>query len=173
MYDKYCSKHETAHQCIKSGCENERYGSGFYCSEHKCAKSGCTNEKGWLSDYCSTHTVNMRDRMDVSLFYFDLNSAGGIKLTFKARNKSGKEIKYVRFDITMQNAVGDRLRDDISDSYTIPVEIIGPIASGSQIELSKELVGYCDNCARIDIDDVTIVYMDGTSETGRLGYYAD
>lgn len=73
----------------------------------------------------------------------------------------------------MQNAVGDSLKDDISGNYTLPVEIIGPVKAREEVYMYYELIGYCDNCARIDVNDVTIIYTDGTSETGRLGYYAD
>lgn len=171
--DTYCYLHEKEHQCIVDSCENSKYGDSEYCSDHKCAKTGCTNKSNWSGDYCDEHTVDMRTRLDMKTFNFSLNSAGGIELDFRATNKSGKEIKYVRFDITMQNAVGDRLTDDIKGDYTIPVEIIGPVKAGKEVYMSDELVGYCDNCARIDVNDVTIIYTDGTSETGRLGYYAD
>lgn len=39
--------------------------------------------------------------------------------------------------------------------------------------MRDEIIGYCDNLARIDIKDITILYTDGNSETGHLGYYAD
>lgn len=171
--DTYCYLHEQEHACTVDGCENSKYGDSEYCSEHKCAKTGCTNKHNWSGDYCDTHTVNMRDRLEMTAFSFSLNSAGGIKLTFRGKNKSGKEIKYVRFDITMKNAVGDSLTDDISGDYSIPVEIIGPVKAGKEVYLNSELVGYCDNCARVDVNDITIIYTDGTSETGHLGYYDD
>lgn len=171
--DTYCYLHEKEHQCTVDGCENSKYGESEYCSEHICAEPGCTNKHNWSSDYCDTHTVNMRDRLEMTTFNFSLNSAGGIELTFRAKNKSRKEIKYVRFDITMKNAVGDSLTDDISGDYSIPVEIIGPVKAGKEVYLNSELIGYCDNCARVDVNDVTIIYTDGTSETGHLGYYAD
>lgn len=171
--DSYCYSHKKEHQCTVDRCINDRYGESEYCSEHKCAKTGCTNKSNRSGDYCDEHTVDMRTRLDMITFNFSLNSAGGIELDFRATNKSRKEIKYVRFDITMQNAVGDRLTDDIKGDYTIPVEIIGPVKAGKEVYMSDELVGYCDNCARIDVNDVTIIYTDGTSETGRLGYYAD
>lgn len=171
--DTYCYSHKAEHTCSYSGCDSFKLDGGEYCYSHTCEKTGCYNQKGYGSDYCTDHQVDMRKRLDMIDFSFGLNSAGGIKLTFRAKNKSGKEIKYVRFDITMQNAVGDSLKDDISGDYSIPVEIIGPVKAGKEVYLGSELVGYCDNCARIDVNDVTIIYTDGTSETGRLGYYAD
>lgn len=167
----YCFEHEREHQCTVDGCENSKYGGSEYCSEHKCAKTGCTKEHSWSGDYCKDHTVNMRDRLDLESFNFRLDSAGGIELCFEAKNTSGKEIKYVRFDISMKNAVGDRLTDDIRGEYTIPVEIIGPVKPQRDVDMYYENIGYCDNCARIDVDDITIIYTDGTSETGHFGYY--
>ena len=39
------------------------------------------------------------------------------------------------------------------------------------VSMKDEIIGRCDTCARIDIDDITIVYWDGTSETGYFGSY--
>ena len=35
------------------------------------------------------------------------------------------------------------------------------------------IIGYNDNCKRIDIDEVTLVYTDGTSQTGHYGWYSE
>lgn len=100
-----------------------------------------------------------------------MNSAGGITFNFSAKNSTGKEIKYVRFDVGLENAVGDSVQDEIKRSSSVSVEIVGPVKAGGTVSMSNEIIGYCDTCARIDIDDITIVYTDGTSETGHFGYY--
>ena len=43
---------------------------------------------------------------------------------------SGKEIKYIRFDVEFRNAVGDKIQDEITDKYSVFVEVVGPIANG-------------------------------------------
>lgn len=168
--DTYCYQHEKEHQCIVDGCDNMKYGDSDYCSEHKCEQAGCNNKKSFLSDYCEDHIIDMRKRLTDSSFYFFLNSAGGIEFDFSAKNFTGKEIKYVRFNVELRNAVGDRVEDEIKNTTSVSVEIVGPIEAGSKFSFS-DIIGYCDTCARIDIDDITIVYKDGTSETGHFGYY--
>ncbi len=169
--DRYCYKHEKEHLCEYSGCDEYRVDGGEYCYEHTCSESGCYNSKGYGSDYCIDHQVDMRERLTDSSFYFLLNSAGGIDFNFSARNSTGKEIKYVRFEVELRNAVGDLVQDEIKNTSSVSVEIVGPVEAGSMIYMSNEIIGYCDTCARISIDDITIIYTDDTSETGHFGYY--
>lgn len=170
-YDSYCYTHKAEHACTYLGCKYYKLDGGEYCYEHTCVEMGCYNKKGFGSDYCTEHQVDMRERLTDSSFYFSLNSAGGIKFNFNAKNSTGKEIKYVRFDVELRNAVGDLVKDEIKNTTSVSVEIVGPVKSGSNVNMSNEIIGYCDTCARIDIDDITIIYTDGTSETGHFGYY--
>lgn len=167
----YCYMHEKEHACAVDGCDDSKVSGGKYCYEHTCKQTGCYNKKYFGSDYCSAHQVNMRERLTDSSFDFSLNSAGGIKFSFYAKNSTGKEIKYVRFDVTLKNAVGDLVKDEIKNSTSVRVEIIGPVKSGGRVSMTNEIIGYCDTCSRIDINNITIIYTDGTSETGHFGYY--
>ena len=49
---------------------------------------------------------------------------------------------------------------------------MGPIASGKSANF-EDIIGYNDNCARIDINEVTLIYTDGTSQTGHYGWYTE
>lgn len=168
-YNKYCYTHQKEHACSYYGCDNYKLDGGEYCYEHTCEESGCYNQKGYSSDYCTEHQVDMRKKLG-NEFSFRVNSAGGVELDFRAKNNSGKEIKYIRFDVEFRNAVGDKIQDEITDKYSVSVEVVGPISSGESANF-KDIIGYNDNCARIDIDEVTIIYMDGTSQTGHYGWY--
>lgn len=169
--DTYCFFHEGEHACTYSGCENSKVTGGEYCSEHTCDESGCYNKVGYNSSYCTDHQVDMRKKLG-NEFSFSVNSAGGIELNFRAKNNSGKEIKYIRFDVEFRNAVGDRIQDEITDDYSVSVEVVGPIKSGKSADF-EDIIGYNDNCARIDINEVTIIYTDGTSQTGHYGWYTE
>ena len=171
--DSYCYAHEAEHTCSYSGCDNLRVDGGEYCYSHTCSKEACYNQKEYNSDYCSDHQVDMRKRLAHSSFYFFLNSVGGISFTFNAQNYSGKEIKYVRFDVELRNAVGDLVQDEIKRTTSVPVEIVGPVKPNEQVSMKSEIIGYCDTCSRLEIDDITIIYTDGTSETGHFGYYCE
>lgn len=169
--NKYCYIHEKEHSCEYSGCDNYKVDGGDYCYEHTCAESGCYNEKGYGSDYCTEHQIDMRQKLG-NEFSFSVNSAGGVTLNFNAKNNSGKEIKYIRFDVEFRNAVGDRINDEITRDSSVSVEVVGPISSGKSANFS-DIIGYNDNCKRIDIDEVTLVYTDGTSQTGHYGWYSE
>lgn len=157
------------HNCTFYGCINSKVSGEEYCLEHICDESGCSNQVEDNSSYCTGHQV---DKKLGNEFDFRVNSAGGVELDFRAKNNSGKEIKYIRFDVEFRNAVGDRIPNEITGNYRVSVEVVGPIKSGESADF-KDIIGYNDNCARIDINEVTIIYMDGTSQTGHYGWYSE
>lgn len=169
--DRYCYSHRIELCCEEEDCDSTKVNGGTYCTSHTCEKTGCFERRYLNTNYCLTHQVNMRDNLIDSSFYFNLNSAGGIVFNFKATNATSKEIKYVRFNVGLYNAVGDRAYDEITDEHEVSVEIIGPVKPRGTIELSKEIIGYCDNCAKVEIRNITLIYSDGSSETGRFNYY--
>lgn len=169
----YSSNFCYAHQCSYTLCDNRVLTGSKYCSTHTCSVDGCYNEVEVNSENCSEHQIDMRNKLSPPSMYFSLNSAGGIKFSFSATNRSGKTIKYVRFNAYLKNAVGDPIQEDISNDYYADVEIIGPISNGETVRLSSEIIGYCDNLARIDVRDITLVYTDGSSETGSYNYYCN
>ena len=162
----YCS----SHNCREKNCKNLRLAGGTGCVSHTCAVEGCLNLK-LDAKYCYAHRIDMRKMLTDSSFGFKLNSAGGIVFSFRATNSTGKEIKYVRFKVYLYNAVGDRVNDELKRTNYVDVEIIGPVKARKMVSLSEKIIGYCDTCARIEIEDITIVFTDGTSETGSFNYY--
>ena len=169
--DKYCYLHTTKLCCAESNCNNQKLEGGEYCSTHTCKNAGCYELKYNSTEYCKAHQVDMRKRLTDSSFSFTLNSAGGIVFEFCATNSTGKEIKYVRFQVDLYNAVDDRVYDEIRNKSYVNVEIIGPVMHGKTVRLNNEIIGYCDDCAKISIKQITIIYTDGTSETGAFNYY--
>lgn len=133
--------------------------------------SECYNIRNYDSNYCADHQVDMRKRLTNSSFHFFLNSAGGITFTFDANNSTGKEIKYVRFDVELKNAVGDSVEDTIKNRTSVSVGNVGPVKAGERVSMKDKIIGCCDTCAKIVIDDIIIIYTDGTSEAGHFGYY--
>ena len=171
--DTYCFLHVKDYTCEYIGCDNVVYYIGDFCYEHICIEVGCINGKVFHSDYCSEHKIDMRTIITDVGISFTVNSAGGIEFTFKGRNATLNDIKYIRFNVYLKNAVGDLIEDEITNSTYVPVEIIGKIYRRDRFTFGSEIIGYADNCARIDINDITIIYMDGTSQTGYLGYYCE
>lgn len=171
MSKGYSSDYCYSHRCSYTSCTSCVVTGSDYCNSHTCDANGCYEQVVNDSPYCSEHQIDMRDRLGWPTMSFSLNSAGGIKFSFSATNNSGKTIKYVRFNVYLKNAVGDSIREDITNDYYAEVEIIGPIDTGDKATMSSEIIGYCDNLAQIDIRNITIVYTDGTSETGLYNYY--
>lgn len=167
----YNSDYCYLHQCNEILCPNAPIAGSDYCIDHTCAAKGCTELVIENTHYCADHQLILRDKLGMPSIYFSLNSADGIEFSFEAQNNTGKTIKYVRFNVYLKNAVGDMIRDDISYKNYVSVEIIGPIDPNESITVDEEIIGYCENLNRIDIMDVTIIYTDGTSETGSYNYY--
>jgi hypothetical protein len=168
--NNYCYAHQKENTCAVKGCNNEKVDGGIYCDEHTCKESGCYSKKGYGSDFCRDHQVDMQKKLG-NEFSFSVNSAGGIELNFRAKNNSGKEIKYIRFKVDLYNAVDDKIEDEIKNTSFVDVEITGPILSGKSANY-KDIIGYNRNCAKISISEVTLVYSDGTSQTGHYGWYS-
>lgn len=164
----YCA----SHQCAKAYCSNKVRSGSLYCVSHGCAASGCANEKT-DGDYCydHVHKGNTREMLTNPYFSFKLNSAGGIVFNFGATNSTGKTIKYVRFKVYLYNAVDDPVKDEIKRTYSVDVEIIGPVDKYKRVELDNKIIGYCEDCAKIVIKDITIIFTDGTSEIVSFNYY--
>lgn len=168
---EYCFLHLKKYQCSIEDCENIKIKDSEYCYYHTCKEVGCVNLTENSSGYCSEHIINMRERLTNIRFNFSLNSAGGIEFYFNGFNATTKDIKYIRFNLYLKNRVGDTVYEEITREPYAPVEIIGRISGRSYFSYGKKVVGYAEDCYKIIIDTVTITYMDGTSETGELGYY--
>ncbi len=105
-------------------------------------------------------------------FAFSLNSVGGINVNSWITNTSNKRIKYIRYKAYLKNNVGDLIRDNIKNKNYIDVECIGYFEIGVEVQvISREVIGYCKNCARIDIPSIEITYEDNTVEKVANNYY--
>lgn len=141
----------------------------------KCPACGATKtEKSKAFGHSYVHRVCQNcDYTPLSRFVFSwgLNSVGGINTRVWVTNTSSQRIKYLRFYVYMSNAVGDSLKDDIKHKSTIYVECIGYFEIGVETKAYDGIIGYCENCARITIKEITIVYEDSSQETIANNYY--
>lgn len=97
------------------------------------------------------------------------DSAGGVSLDIDVQNMSDKEIKYVNFEVSFFNNVGDPAINEISTYKTniANVQLIGPIAQygiGGEDEY-WDCIFYNSTAKRWSIDSLEIIYMDGDSIT--------
>ena len=94
-------------------------------------------------------------------------------MDFKIKNISGKEIKYIKFNIDYINSVGDKLEPSF---FSEAVQIVGPIANEKTATLKTKLGILLDdnlakNISKLYIEELMIVYMDGTSQSGYYNKY--
>ncbi len=65
--------------------------------------------------------------VEITQFYMDMNSVGGISVSFSFRNNSGKEIKYIDLYLNAYNRVDDPVKDTITGNGPKTLTVIGPI----------------------------------------------
>jgi len=58
-----------------------------------------------------------------------VKKTGGINIEFRFRNYSGKDIKYVKFNVVPYNRVDDPISCDITGNSEVTCTVIGPIES--------------------------------------------
>ena len=107
---------------------------------------------------------DVRNIIDISNCYYDVNYVGGIDVYMTVKNKLSKTIKYIYLDVQFYNAVGDILTDEIRLDSTAKLKITGPIKSG---ETKTDY--YWPACfynksfdGSIGIEEIKITYTDGT-----------
>jgi hypothetical protein len=103
------------------------------------------------------------------IFNYSVNSANGVKLTWKASNLTGKTIKYYTVKISTLNGVGDPSYDEITGESTFSQRYVGPLEAGEEFIFYDDFT-YQGALHKIIIDQVVLEYMDGTKETVTYGY---
>jgi len=91
------------------------------------------------------------------------NSAGGCDANFHYINKSGKTIKYVTFDASSKNAVGDIVTSEIGSESTFSGKDTGPVKNGRSGGGSWDCVIYNWSAKRMVVNSIDIEYMDATT----------
>lgn len=106
---------------------------------------------------------------------YTIDYVGGVEWTFKIKNNTKKEIKYVTFQWTCYNAVGDPIRDQISGKTYVRIRVTGPIAAGKTTSSKCNATKFYNHSyASMVWNEITVEYMDGTIETINeyyTGYY--
>lgn len=92
-----------------------------------------------------------------------INFANGVDVRISWRNCSPKTIKYITFVVNPYNAVGDRVRCEITNSDSQWLQVTGPI---EQSYVSKyyywDAVWYNSTVKTLKFSSIEIEYTDGT-----------
>lgn len=106
---------------------------------------------------------------DILPFSFERNSVDGIKLCWKAKNKTNKTINYYTIRVYFYNSVGDPAYDEITGKTYKDVKYVGPIAPDSELVIYS-IVGYVPACAKVVLGETKLEYSDGTIENFWYGW---
>lgn len=93
------------------------------------------------------------------------NSASGCDASFYYVNKSSKTIKYVVWEGSFKNAVGDYVTCEVRRDSSYRGKDTGPVKSGRSGGGSWECVIYNWSAKTLVINSIDIDYMDGSSIT--------
>jgi len=103
---------------------------------------------------------------------YTTDSVGGVEWTFKIRNNTDKEIKYITFQWTCYNAVGDQIRDEITGKTYVRIKYTGPLGAGETTGKKRNTTLFYNNTYNnAKINEITVEYMDGTTESINEFYY--
>ena len=110
-------------------------------------------------------SANVTDIISVSKPTISIDYVGGSTVKINFTNKADEAIKYITFNCTPYNAVGDRIecQRDIGKS-SAALKGTGPYEPGSNQTLQWYPVWYNSTLSEVRIDSIDIEYMSGTKE---------
>lgn len=112
------------------------------------------------------HIKNVKSTIRVTSCYLsEPNSASGCDANFYYVNKSGKAIKYLVFDASFKNNVGDLVSCDIRSDASFRGKDTGPVKDGRSSGGTWDCVIYNWSATKLVINSIDIEYMDGGTIT--------
>lgn len=152
----------TGHTWLNATCTAAKTCS--VCSTTEGNPIGHTTDAGVCSR-CN-ETVMKKSPVTVVGMRYTIDYVGGVEWTFRIRNNSDKEIKYITFQWSCYNAVGDPIRDEISGKSYVRLQFTGPLAPGETTGKKRNTSRFYNySYANMVWNEITIEYMDGTIET--------
>ena len=124
---------------------------------HTTAAGVCSRCQKTVKKQSPVTVVDMRHTIDY---------VGGVEWSFEIRNNSDKEIKYIIFQWSCYNAVGDLIRDEITGESYKRCKFTGPLAPGETTgRIGNTTKFYNYSYASMKWDEIVVEYMDGTTES--------
>lgn len=112
------------------------------------------------------HIKTIKSTIRVTSCYLSSpNSASGCDANFYYVNKSGKTIKYLVFDASFKNNVGDLVTCDIRNEASFRGKDTGPVKDGRASGGTWDCVIYNWSAKKLIINSINIEYMEGGSIT--------
>ena len=176
-YTKYESS--TGHDYIEATCTSPKkcskcdytYGSslGHTTDNDTCSRCYTYIGKKWTKSEVQ-NCVNV-----YGVWIEDINSVGGVDMSIAWKNTSNKTIKYIHFFVRPYNAVGDVMKCEIRGHSNYRAYATGPYEAGYDSYIRNQYYSYSEtqwstcwynnSIKRIELYQIRIEYMDGTSVT--------
>ena len=156
------------HKWEKSTCKKPQICS--ICGEKKGKALGHTTDCG----VCSRCKKEIRKKSPVTIlnWTYKMDFVGGVTWTYKIKNNTDKEIKYVTMEWDCYNAVGDLIYDNIvSWQSSLRTKFTGPLAAHATSASEQVGTFYNSDFKKAKMSEIIVEYMDGTEE--RIGQYHD
>lgn len=158
-------------------------------AEHKWKDATCTEAKtcsvcnakeghslghykyGYVCSRCGISLVTKNDIpniIDITSLRYRINSVNGIDQHITFKNKSdSKTIKYIVFDVSFYNTVGDIAENEIGGAKNVRLQYIGPLKPGySSGQITWDACFYCPAFSgQMKFNSIEIEYTDGSKIT--------
>lgn len=140
----------------------------------RCNQTEGTPRSHIMADYvctlCGKTIITKSDVpniLDIESMSYKLNSVGGIDLWIIIRNKSSsKTIKYVEYNVSFFNRVGDKIRDEVSGRDKRILEYTGPLGPDEQSNSNQYWKACFYNTTfggTMHFNSIIIIYTDGST----------
>lgn len=175
--DATCSSPKTCSVCKSiEGKAREHVWIQATCTKPKtctlCGKKEGTKTNHNIADYqctkCKETFISSSDVpniLDIINLHYDVNYVGGVDIYMTFNNKSSsKTIKYITLNLEFYNAVGDAIRDEITNKTTSSIYYTGPLKAGKTSEETYWRACFYNStfAGSVLIKEIEIEYSDGT-----------
>ncbi len=168
-------------ECVRCGLtegepREHDYTSATCTEAAKCRYCGKTNGSPLghdLSEYicrrcgeCIVLSSDVPNIIDIKNMTYEVNYVGGIDQRFSVKNNSSKKtINYVKVKMSFFNAVGDKLKDDITRDDYVWLVVTGPIKPGASTKVLYWRACFYNSTysGTTEISEIRIEYSDGTT----------
>lgn len=156
------------HEWEKATCEKPA--TCLTCGETKDTALGHTTDLG----VCSRCNQEFRKTSPVTILGWSHSTdfLGGVEWSFRIKNNTDKQIKYVTLEWDCYNAVGDLIYNELGWGSSVRVRFTGPLdayaTSGKKHNADRF---YNHELKNYKMTEILVEYMDGTTE--RVNQYHD
>ena len=117
---------------------------------------------------CSV-TIESQQAITITAVDWDINSVDGVEPEITIRNNTNKDIKYIEMETEYRNRYGDPAYCEIRDSYTRTLRVSSGLSAKTTDTFYWDPAVYNGTVHRVDINKVTVTFVDGSVVT--IDYY--